>query len=42
MPIHFKPEEMQDRKNRAAAAIAGAGLDALLVFKQESMYWLTG
>jgi len=42
MPIHFTPEEMQARKDRAAAVIAGAGLDALLVFKQESMYWLTG
>ncbi|MBC8363806.1 MAG: aminopeptidase P family protein [Actinobacteria bacterium] len=33
---------MQGRKERAAATIAGAGLDALLMFKQESMYWLTG
>ena len=42
MPIHFSPDEMRDRKDRAAAAIADAGLDALLMFKQESMYWLTG
>ena len=27
MPIHFTPEEMHARKGRAAAAIAGAGLD---------------
>ncbi len=42
MPIHFTPEEMQARRDRAARAIGEAGLDALLVFKQESMYWLTG
>ena len=33
---------MQDRKDRTAQAIAASGLDALLMFKQESMYWLTG
>jgi len=42
MPVHFSPEEMADRKARAASAIASRNLDALLVFKQESMYWLTG
>ncbi len=33
---------MNDRVARAAAAVAETGLDALLMFKQESMYWLTG
>ena len=42
MPIHFSPEEMAERRRRAAASIRDAGLDALLCFKQESMYWLTG
>ena len=42
MPIHFSPEEMAERRERAVAAIRDAGLDALLCFKQESMYWLTG
>ncbi len=42
MPIHFTPEEMQDRKDHTARAIAASSLDALLMFKQESMYWLTG
>ena len=42
MPVHFSPEEMQQRKARAAHALADAELDALLMFKQESMYWLTG
>ena len=42
MPLHFSPEEMTARKQRAGDAIASAELDALLMFKQESMYWLTG
>ena len=42
MPVHFTSDEMSDRVARAAAAVDAAGLDALLVFKQESMYWLTG
>ena len=42
MPVHFTPEEMASRRERAAAAIRDAGLDGLLCFKQESMYWLTG
>ncbi len=42
MPVHFSPEEMADRKVRTCAALAARNLDALLVFKQESMYWLTG
>lgn len=42
MPIHFTPEEMRARRDRAARAVTDAGLDALLMFKQESMYWLTG
>ena len=42
MPVHFSPEEMQTRRTAAAAAMQAAGLDALLMFKQESMYYLTG
>ena len=33
---------MSERQSRAAAAVRAAGLDALLMFKQESMYWLSG
>ena len=33
---------MARRRERAAAVIRAAGLDGLLCFKQESMYWLTG
>ena len=42
MPVHFSPEEMAGRRERTATAIRDAGLDGLLCFKQESMYWLTG
>jgi Xaa-Pro dipeptidase len=42
MPLHFTPAEYADRVARTRAAMADAGLDALLCFKQESMYWLTG
>ena len=40
--MHFSDEEMADRAARAAVVIGEAGFDALLVFKQESMYWLSG
>jgi Xaa-Pro dipeptidase len=42
MPLHFARDEYGRRLDRARAAMAEAGLDALLCFKQESMYWLTG
>lgn len=42
MSLHFAPEEFAERQKRALEAIAARGLDALLMFKQESMYWLTG
>ena len=42
MPVHFTRGEMIARRGRAATAIREAGLDGLLCFKQESMYWLTG
>ena len=42
MGLHFTPAEFALRQERTLEAIAAAGLDALLVFKQESMYWLTG
>lgn len=40
--IHFTEAELADRRARACAAMARDGLDGLLVFRQESMYWLTG
>ena len=42
MPIHFSGDEMASRRARAAIAIGDSALDAVLLFKQESMYWLTG
>ena len=42
MPLHFSEAELADRRAQACAAIAGAGLDGLLCFRQESMFWLTG
>src|SRR3712207_5297753 len=42
LPPHFTHEEYSRRLAAARAAVAAAGLDGLLLFKQESMYWLTG
>jgi Xaa-Pro dipeptidase len=42
MSLHFTREEFAERRARALAAMAARGLDGLLMFKQESMYWLTG
>ena len=42
MPVHFSPAEMSARKSRLLAAMGEARLDGLLLFAQESMYWLTG
>ena len=42
MALHFSAEEFGARRNAACAAMAEAGLDALLCFRQETMYYLTG
>ena len=42
MPLHFSEAELADRRTRTCAAMADAGLDGLLCFRQESMFWLTG
>ena len=42
MPLHFTEAELEERRARTCTAMAGAGLDGLLCFRQESMYWLTG
>ena len=42
MPLHFTRQEFDDRKSRALAAMERGNLDALLMFKQESMFYLTG
>jgi len=40
--LHFPPEEFAAREAATLAAMAAARLDALLIFRQESTYWLTG
>ncbi len=42
MTLHFTKEELATRRNRVCAAMARAGLDGMLLFRQESMYYLTG
>ena len=42
MSIHFTKEEFAERKEKAVKELKREGLDALLMFRQESMYWLTG
>ena len=42
MTLHFTFDEFALRRRRTLAAMAARKLDALLMFKQESMYWLTG
>src|SRR5499426_4706123 len=42
MALHFTEEELATRRKRACEEMARQGLDGLLVFRQESMYYLTG
>ncbi len=42
MAIHFSVSELAERRARACAAMAARGLDGLLIFRQESMFYLTG
>jgi len=42
MAIHFTRDEFAERKKRLIAALTKRDLDGLLLFHQESMYWLTG
>jgi len=42
MALHFSREEFTERRRRTIAAMVEAKLDGLLIFRQESMYYLTG
>jgi Xaa-Pro dipeptidase len=42
MALHFEPSEYRQRITAAIAAMQKANLDGLLMFQQESMYYLTG
>ncbi|OQM76868.1 M24 family metallopeptidase [Manganibacter manganicus] len=42
MALHFEPSEFDARRDRLMIDMAEKKLDAILLFAQESMYWLTG
>ena len=42
MALHFSKEEFSSRKTQILKSMKEQKLDALLMFRQESMYWLTG
>ena len=42
MALHFERTEFDARRDRLLAEMAAQKLDAILLFAQESMYWLTG
>ena len=42
MALHFTKEEFKNRKANILESMNEQKLDALLMFRQESMYWLTG
>ena len=42
MALHFSKEEFSNRKAKVLKSMEEQDVDALLMFRQESMYWLTG
>jgi Xaa-Pro dipeptidase len=42
MGLHFTKEEFLKRKSKVIKLMKEQNIDALLMFRQESMYWLTG
>jgi len=42
MALHFSARELAARRRRACRAMVARGLDGLVLFRQESMYYLTG
>ena len=42
MSLHFSNQEFSNRKKNIIKSMKDNNLDALLMFRQESMYWLTG
>ena len=42
MGVHFTKQEFDNRKKKVLDKMSRDNLDALLMFRQESMYWLTG
>ena len=42
MALHFTPAEFARRRETLLAAMQAERLDALFLFQQESMFWLSG
>lgn len=42
MALHFERQEYSERLSKLTAQMGEQGLDCMLLFAQESMYWLTG
>ena len=42
MPLHFSTEELAERRAITCSELKERGLSGLLMFRQESMYYLTG
>ena len=42
MALHFTRDEFDTRKAKALAELERRGLDGLLMFQQESMFYLSG
>ena len=42
MALHFSKQEFEKRKLATLKSMKEQNLDALLMFRQESMFWLTG
>ena len=42
MALHFSKQEFSKRKIKVLQSMKEQNIDALLMFRQESMYWLTG
>ena len=42
MALHFTAQEFEFRENKVIKSMKEKNIDALLLFRQESMYWLTG
>jgi Xaa-Pro dipeptidase len=42
MALHFSEDEFAERRRRTVDEMTARGLDGLLMFRQESMFHLTG
>lgn len=40
--LHFSEEELAERRARTCRELVARGLGGIILFRQESMYWLTG